>query len=338
MHRHPGLLAHLSSVVMFIFWVGNALFLIYYRSSLDLIAISRYFSYGIICSIIGYYFLQFRIELPFFTLSTFDSRNGLVFVLLCLFPYAAHYSLSVYSRRGSLAFLMLIILMMFLSGGRSGSLIIVIEYVLILSIVYKRQRRLFLGSGLFLLSILFFFDSVSIEKSTNVIAKAVEKVNPRLSMLILQEGEGDLSSDRSWLQRRLMIEKAIEIFGSYPITGIGPHGFKYFDSSLRGLESRQRLSNHTEVYYNRRSAHNAYYQMLAEFGAVGILLFSFIVAKPLINLIKRTIHNTLEIDDLPGIALLGMAIHFYTISSLYGTITWVIIALAWTSHYRIKSK
>ena len=104
------------------------------------------------------------------------------------------------------------------------------------------------------------------------LANQVEPINPRFADLLRGEGDGDLTFDKSWLVRKLMVDKGLEIFKNYPVFGVGPNNFNNFDSKLSTLKEYDRLQGQDPDFFNSRSAHNSYVQLLSEMGIPGLLL------------------------------------------------------------------
>jgi O-antigen ligase len=168
-----------------------------------------------------------------------------------------------------------------------------------------------------------------VEPLLQAFADSIEGANPRLANLIRGEKEGDLNEDRSWLFRLIMVEKAQEINQKYPIFGVGINHFKAMDGSLRFSYINRRVVGMDKFEMNKGSAHNSYYQLLAENGFFGLGCVLFLAFTPILTLLFKVVFDQkLTYSDLPQAALLGISIHWYSIASFMGGVTWICIGLA----------
>lgn len=164
------------------------------------------------------------------------------------------------------------------------------------------------------------------------LADFVDEYNPRLATLIRGEGEGDLSYDKSWLLRKLMIAKAEGIAEVYPWLGVGLHHFTSYDYSfhetLRRDPDFRRLRYQSDSFLNVRSAHNSYVQILAETGYLGLGTILLIIFIPVVRLLRRLVFNP-NASLVCCVGLLGISIHYYVISSITGAIGWFTLGVAY---------
>jgi O-antigen ligase len=216
---------------------------------------------------------------------------------------------------------------MFLSQGRSGILIFIIE-VLCISIILnpniKKLYKFFLG-----LVIIGLFFTSTIQNNLESLSYVIEPYNPRIAGFIRQDGESDINQDKSLMIRLMMIDKTIEIFYEYPVLGIGAGMFTKYNSELTSRDNYDRLDNKSDEYLNTRSSHGSYYQVLAEFGIVGLIFIILILIRPILYVLKRLLNNKNGNEDFFLISLLGISLHFVAVSALTGTIPWVIIGVGW---------
>ena len=220
-------------------------------------------------------------------------------------------------------------MIMLLTGGRSGAVLIIIQMLLVMAIVYPSVQKSVRMLLPFFAIIYVYAQSGSAQIYLNVLADQVESFNPRFANLLRGEEDGDLTSDKSWLVRKLMVDKGIEIFKEYPVFGIGPTNFKYFDSPLSTLYSYERLSGQNSEFFNSRSAHNSYIELLSEMGIPGITIMLSLLIIPLIIFFRQFFIGHLNLHYLPFVSLLGITIHFYAIAALTGAVAWLIIGMAW---------
>jgi O-antigen ligase len=337
MPRHPGAGHIIKLGIQYVYWILVAAFFSKYYQRLELYSLAKYLFVGILCSIVGFYLIPFKVDLAVLEFTTTQSRNAFIFGLLASVPICFIYLKHRYSGNKLKAFFIFFILIALLSNGRAGAIIIVIEMLMVSTILYPRMLKLarilvlpFIG--LFALS-----ESEAFQPYLDSLAIAIEGVNPRVANMLRDEDDGDLSFDKSWSIRKLMIDKSLEIFPAYPFFGVGAGNFNYFDAELPTLYSYMRLGSHTIEYYNTRSAHNSYVQILTDFGLMGFIIFILILLRPLLFFIKQFLTSRLYYYHLPLIALLGICIHFYAISAITGAIPWMVIGLA-TGVLNLKNK
>ncbi len=337
MERHPGFMHAFQFVFQNAYWVLIAGFFIHFRHRIDILSMSKWLFYGLIFSTIGFYVLPIKFDFVVGNIVMDISRNGYVFTTLVCMPISFIY-LSTFKRIHQVGFLLFFLVALLLTNGRSGAVIGLVELMLISAILFPKVYR---ASKILLVPIIVLFtivESGAIDVPLAGLAKQVEPISPRFASLLTGEGEGDLTKDKSWLIRRLMIDKGTEIVGDYPFFGIGPNNFKYYDGKMASLKSYKRLSYGDSEDFNRKSAHNTYVQVLTDTGYFGFIVIFLILIYPLYNLFQKLIKYKITKDELPQIGLLAGSMHFYAISALTGAIPWFIIGLAWGALYMKKSK
>ena len=192
------------------------------------------------------------------------------------------------------------------------------------------------------MGLLFFLNEANaLDPIKEFAADQVSVINPRLASLIRgEEGDkdGDLTFDKSWLLRILMVQKGIEIVKEYPVLGIGPNNFSTYDAKLEGLAEIERLGNRDKEFMNSRSAHNSYVQIMSEFGLLGFTFVLIILFVPILFFLKKFATTNLQQQDLFLISIIGAGMHFYAINTITGAIAWMFIGLAWVclSYQKIK--
>jgi len=322
------------TMVQYIYWIYVAIFFLLFRDRIDLIQLSKWCFYGSIFYTIAFYLIPFDYSSAFLSLEFKPGRNAFVFNLLCSVPISFFYIRSRWKMLGVYSFMVIFLMIMLLSNGRSGSIIILIQMFLILAILKPEFHKISKVMVLLSLGLFGFLQLSNVQQSLEALSYQVEKINPRLATLMRSEGEGDLTMDKSWLIRELMIEKGKEIVQEYPFIGIGPNNFKYYKSELKVLSNSDKF-NHLQSVSSKKlaegtSAHNTYLQAITEFGIIGCVIYLILLLKPLIFLLKKYVNNGLGYEHLLLVSLIGMCIHFYTVANLSGALPWFIIGLSWS--------
>jgi hypothetical protein len=336
MPRHPGFATTFKMIVQFTYWILIAAFFSLNYQYLNNIKLSKYIFWGLICSTIGFYLFPIKANFGFFDIGLYQTRNSYVFTLLALMPLCFFYIVNTFKGYKLNVYFLFFLLVTLFTNGRSGAIIIIIELIIIAAIIYEKWMK---NLKFFLITMLLLFtllQSNVIQTYLDVVATAVEQVNPRFANLLRSEGDGDLSFDKSWLIRKLMIDKSLEMIPIYPVLGVGVNNFIYYDAELQTLTSYDRLLSETKEFWNSRSAHNSYIQILTEFGMIAFCIFLSILFLPIKKLVLMMNRNYLEIIVLPLISLLGISLHFYAIVSITGALPWFIIGICYASLKKVK--
>ena len=319
------------------YWIILSMFIISNRNRINLFKFSRYYFYGSIFLII-FYFLP---GLPTISTSLIQfpvvkGRNVLVYQLINIIPIAFIYIASTKSKLSTFFIIVLYLIIMLLSDGRAGSIILFISTILLFLILFSKYFRLFKN-----IFVLLFFSFIIVFNDNddlyiNAIAKPFESFSPRVADMIKQEGNGVADNDKSWLIRELMVDKGLIIANKHPIFGIGFNRFRNYEVNFGDVLSTQikfdRLGeDSSNEYLNDKSPHNSYIQILAENGIVGLIIFIMMLYYPLKFFFIRLYKNHLTISDSPLVALFGLTIYLYVISSYPTAITFVTIAIAYNA-------
>ena len=283
---------------------------------------SKYFFYGLLFSICTYYFFQFQFELGPIKYSYIFRRNEFVFNFLCSFPFAYHFVTNQKTLRYfKFLFIILCFLAMSFTDGRSGFILFIFQILVIYLITNNQKKNIFkyFSFAVFLFLIITSFNIK--------IADLIRPVSERTANLILSEGDGDINYDKSLMVRSLMIDKSVSIIKEYPVAGIGFGNFINYDYDLIELRKYDRLlkAGFRDKYFNTRSTHNTYLEILTEFGIIGGIIFALLFYKGLTIFLNNIFKQKIIYLSLPFITIL---IYFGFISALTGTITWVLIGIS----------
>jgi O-antigen ligase len=338
--RTRGFINDMQLFVQYIYWTSLTLFVLSNWRRFNFIELSKYLLIGIIALIISFYLLKFKLNIGPIYLDFNPSRNGFVFQMLAIVPLTFIYITKSFGRFKSVIWLVFLTGSVVLSNGRSGAIIILIQAALLFYGIWQHKLARFRIPILLLLPIILYYSTVwiSVEENSKWLSEKVESINPRLANLIVGQDDGDLSQDKSWLVRKMMVLKALEINKIYPWLGVGIGNFTKYDAKLvsRRKAEFERLRGADAELLNTRSAHNSYIQILAEMGNIGLGILLVIIFVPLLYYFYSFIRIKPLTFYYPFIALLGIAIHFYAISSITGAVTWFTIGMAWAG-IRINS-
>lgn len=334
MPRHPGFMHAFQFVVQYTYWILIAIFFTVFGKKIDLFDLCKWAFYGIICATIGFYIIPFEISSPVLSLTSTISRNSFVFNLICVVPLSFYYIHKRYLPYQQTLWLMFFFFDFLLTNGRSGAIIGILEILLIAMVIFPVFAKTLRWILVPMILIFGALQNNDVQLYLNATANSVESFSPRLASLMRNEGEGDLKEDKSWLHRKLMIDKGFEIIDEFPFLGVGPSNFKYFDSRLDAFLQYDRLSNLSKEYYNHRSAHNTYIQVLSELGMIGFAAIILLFAPIIISAGKQIITQQIYTNLLFMFPVVGICMHFYAISALTGAIPWFVTGLAYFAQHK----
>jgi len=336
--RHPGIISVIIILIQFLYWISVALFIIKNYSRIDLMQLSKWMLIGTLIYIFMFYIFPFNFKSGLVSIEFGPGRNALVFNLLCTIPLSFYYIYKRWNRKGVIIFSFFFLFAMLYTNGRAGSIVLLIQILLILNIVFFKIQKYFRFILICSIPIIVLFQSDKDHVIIQKISYEVSKINEPLGKLIMTNKTGSIERDKSWLSRKLMISKGKEIFFEHPFIGIGPMNFRYYDSELNSYSEFDYLQGTSKKMYNSRSAHNSYMQVLVEFGLIGFIFFIVILFRPIFLFRRNLLKGTLKIEHLPIISLSGIAIHFYAISAFTGAIPWLIIGLCWAQTTKLVRK
>ncbi len=328
--------ADLRLLFNYFYWTLIAVFLISNKTLIDIYQFSKYYLFGSLFLIASFFVFDLPqistllIEFPVIT-----GRNVFVYQLVNIVPIAIIYVKTRWNSLITLIVLIFYLTFMFLSHGRAGSIVLLIQSFILFLAIFSRYSGLW--KTVFLLLVVGFFYIASPENH-NVrgnIADIVQPLNPRLSEMIKDAGSGRLEYDESFIIRDLMVKKGMKAFKEHPLLGIGVNRFRNYEIEFKDIfryEPRlRRIGSLTEDDLNDTAPHNSYIQILAENGILGSIVFFLILWYPLKSVIRKILSGNLTITDGPQIALVGLVIYLYAISSYPTAITYVTIGLAYNN-------
>lgn len=300
-----------SSLIIF---VGNLAFKV---TTLEEIA--RFTFYGLICFILARYVAApllsyIPIYRPF-------PQNAFAFVLILFNPLAISY-IHAHYKKTYLTFLFIIGFSIagFLSGSRSGSLLVLGGGLSVL-LLESWERLLTLT-----LTFLFFIFLVPQFLELESVKETIFSLNERTYQLIYERDEV-IASDRSYLTRLAMIEKGLNIFEDFPLTGIGIGNFSRTEYEIDfDFEGSEFVANRAEDLETRTNPHNTYISFLSEGGLILLLPALLLMFYPLFYFVL----NFNRISSLAKglfIGVLYMCIHSFFITGMVNVYGWFLLAL-----------
>ena len=300
----------------YIYWSVIVISLINLKEIIHIEKVSKYISYGLMF-LIGFFIIQ--PYLSDFSRIIFNrvTLNNFSFLLICFAPPALVYIFH-YRRNKKLGILIFLICMFFLisNGRRSGTVLVLVPALLALNLPKIDIRRLRNG----IISIL----AVIVLLNTSFTKNTIKSSNTRIYNLIY-ENNNILSSDVSYLVRRLQIEKALIIFKKNPMTGIGLNNWGDYRVNFTGdFEGSEYVIKKKEM--DKKSAHNSYVSLLAEGGLLLIIPFLLIVLLNMRDFIKKYNLRS-QIENAYYWSFIAMLIHLYFISAIVNVYCWFLIGI-----------
>lgn len=319
------LIRTLQVVPNYLYWLLLIWFLYSQRGNLDFHVISGALFWGIVASTFFYFFvapLRPHLVLPFINRLT---QNSYAFLLIMFTPVGVRYILIRYGKYQAWLVLAFLAVCGFLSGSRSSSILVLVGGFLSMYINKLNKGtvlRLLLAIGAF-----YFIGQL------NLVENFIDKLNPRTHDLIYETSR-TLKTDRSYLMRKLQVEKGIELFKRNPVAGIGLNNFYVFtDVKLKGdFEGSEFVINKPDA--TRKSSHNSYINLLAEGGLAIALPFGLLILYVLI-LLLRTYKNLTETEIAFMLGFIMMLVHLYFVNAIVNVFCWFTIGLVLSA---LKSK
>jgi O-antigen ligase len=152
----------------------------------------------------------------------------------------------------------------------------------------------------------------------------IQTLNPRIYGLIY-ESDKIATEDRSYLTRKLMIEKGLTIFEEHPLTGIGLNNFDNIEVEFKGEFVGSEFVIEKEGT-NETSSHNSYINIIAEGGLLLLIPLLLLMVFNLIQFVLKYNNRNSKINSLYW-AFFAMCIHLYFITGIVNVYVWFLIAV-----------
>lgn len=196
------------------------------------------------------------------------SQNSCGWQFSAFVPFALHQALfSTKAKLRSLFVFGAVLLAVLLNASRSswGAVTLGLAlYIVMLGLAKRNKGRTFMSlisMGIVLLLVAGSVAFLPDEMMERVLSRPV--------------AAADIERDKSWQIRLLMIQKGNILFQESPVFGIGPGQFRY---RVADLIIPVALRYESNAYFNEKSSHNSYMQLLAEGGlalAIPMVLLLF---------------------------------------------------------------
>ena len=137
------------------------------------------------------------------------------------------------------------------------------------------------------------FYGLSILLVLTILGGLVLSVSPELNLAVSSRIDSmtSLDEDKSYVVRKVLVQKGFKLFEESPIIGVGS---LRFTEEKTNLELPELLSHANIEVIERKQSHNSYIQFLAEFGLLGSIPFLLLLLGLLLQLYglrKRVIQS-----------------------------------------------
>lgn len=299
----------------YLYWVVVILFLVGHKNHLRMDIIFKAVFWGIVATSAYYFFLQDMglKSLPFFKRL---SQNTFAFISICFAPIATYYFRYRYGVWRGVLFAMVLTVMAFWGGSRSGSVLVFFGSFLVLFVNRVNLRNIS--------TVIFAVVLLSALELSGFLGQIIFTLNPETYDLVYNREE-TLRRDQSYLLRLAFIEKGMLIYQDNPYTGIGLQNFTNYYQRIEGNFEGAHYVLHKNVF-ERHSAHNSYILFLAEGGLVMIVPFILLLAFAIYLILIRAYKlRPYQFPILFGV--LAMSVHLFFIAAIVNYFAWFLLAL-----------
>jgi len=322
--RDRSIFALFKLTIQYIYWVILALYIKTWISQYDFLKISKFFFIAVVVSTI-YYIVFNRFYVVFYP-------NEFAFTMVLSIPLSFYYMTKRFSWPQIVLLLLFFTVGLFWSESRTGLFLVLCEFFLLFLINSQKIRIASFFSLVLLVPLAFVTYSVldlnqnEIKNIKLEIADVVEKISPKYAYT-LRLKENVLERDKSFLIRKLMIQKGEQILEEHPFLGIGIGNFTYYSVDFDMTKASHWL-NRTEERYNRTSSQNSYLMIVTETGLITsfFLLLVFIVI--LVNGFKYLIKVKDSIKLFIFFSFLMLVFYGFILLTIQGAKFWVLLGLS----------
>ena len=316
------------------YWFAIGAYFFSWKRKINIYKLAKWITMGYFLQALFFYFPSFKLNTFVITINTEFERNAFIFNSIIFSGFVFLYFYKKFGQKSFYLVGLIIMANLFFTNGRAGAAIAIILFLFNYALINTGVRTL--GKASIFLVILLNLFNYNLNNAVNSlgdrIAPLVEGANPRFAELLRGEGQGDLTFDKSWLHRELMLDKTMEIIRYHTFLGVGFGNFSKYNAQIESLDTEKysRLRHRTRERYNRRSAHNSYANHLAETGLIGFLLLLLLILPIVFRFIKIFWLGTFSnygLEIVIVIGLFGALIHGYSISAFSGANIWFVLGI-----------
>ena len=306
-----------SSAVIFnyLYWTLILIVFSSLKDRLNIQVILEAVLLGVVLSTLYFHVIQHLgiTSIPIFQRS---SQNAFSFLIICFAPVVTYTFMVKNGRRKALVFGILLIVLSFLSGSRAGSILVSIGVSSAYFINYIKFNRIVFIVGAVYIFATFLLDS-------QIIRQAILSLNERTYDLVY-DYEYVLSTDRSYLIRRTMVEKGLEIFEDNKLYGIGLNTFQGYNVFLPGefVGSEYVIG---KVKIMEIGSHKSYINILAEGGLFLFIPFILIILSSIVSGVL-SFFKLSNLQKVTTVSLILMSVHLYFITAILNVMAWFVLA------------
>lgn len=253
--------------------------------------------------------------------------NTFAFLLIGFSPISLAYIKNNYGLKVFLLGGVAIVLVAFLAGSRSGSLLVTLNFAVLTVYYFRNSLLIYFSSAIGAILFLAYFSYQDQVKTV------IKNLNPRTYDLLYEEDI--LEQDHSYLTRLALREKGMKLFLQSPFTGVGINNFGSLETEISynfaGGENVERDDEHIQ----HASAHNSYVSILTETGLLGSIPLALYILYTLAISLKNGILGD-EQSFVLSLGLIGMLIHFSFISAILNVFAWFYFAIVSVNNQRFR--
>lgn len=252
-------------------------------------------------------------------------------------PFLAIYLISIagwmfsyiLTEKGVLKFIptLIVLLLTFFSGSRTGLLVVFFQFFIFLTILYKNKKyRRYMAYTSVSISILFSIVLIiNGPKIVKAVSEKVESLNFR----------HNLTKNVSNQSRFGMQYAALQVFKENPFVGVG-FGQQTYSAKFHYPQWATSKNYEFKLYYNNSSeptfppGYNLYTRLLAETGLIGIFIFIFIiylVISKTRKMIKQSNNEEQILSYILLISFTGLVINWLQFDSFRMYCFWLCMAI-----------
>ncbi|MAD43065.1 MAG: hypothetical protein CL623_11840 [Arcobacter sp.] len=309
--------------IQYIYWVIVALHIKTWIEKYDYLEISKFVFYAVVVSTL-YYITINRFYVVFYP-------NEFAFTIVLALPLAFYYMIKKFSNTQLVLVISFILLGIFWSESRTGLALVLFELVLLIYINNSKVRIVSVFFILLVVPLVYLtYSIVDLQKEDikNIkyeISDIVEDISPKFAYTLRLE-QNVLERDKSFLIRKLMIQKGEQIFEEHPFLGIGIGNFTYYSVDLDMTQASHWLKR-GEERYNKVSSQNTYLKIITETGIITsfFLLLIFIIL--IIYGLKYLIVIKDQVKLFIFVSFLSLIIYGFILVTIQGAKFWILLGL-----------